>query len=71
MINFVQFPNLGRYFEINEVTGQLSVELLGDAVLDRDHGQDTHDIHVIIRDNFNGNGSTSCVSFIFFLVIYG
>lgn len=61
MINYLQFPSLGRYFEIDELTGQLSVRLQGDAVLDRDHGEDTHDIHINILDNFQGNGSMSFV----------
>lgn len=57
MINYSQFPNLGRYFEIDELSGQLSVRLQGDAVLDRDNGEDTHDIHINILDNYQGNGS--------------
>lgn len=57
MINFAQFPNLGRYFAIEELSGLLSVRLQGDTVLDRDNGEDTHDIHINIEDNFQGNGS--------------
>ncbi|XP_037029736.1 cadherin-23-like [Bradysia coprophila] len=59
MINFLQFPNLGRYFGIDELSGQLSVKLQGDAVLDRDNGEDTHDIHINIEDNYQGNGRTN------------
>lgn len=61
MINYLQFPNLGRYFEIDELSGQLSVRLQGDYVLDRDHGEDTHDIHINIQDNYQGNGSKSVI----------
>lgn len=63
MINKVQFPDLGRYFGIDEETGQLSVSLLGDAVLDRDRGDETHDIHIDIQDNWNGNGSVTNETF--------
>lgn len=62
MINFPDFPTLGRYFGIDELSGQLSVRLQGDAVLDRDHDEDTHDIHIKIEDNYQGNGSMNFVS---------
>lgn len=61
MINYVQFPRLARYFEIDELSGQLIVRLQGDAVLDRDNGEDRHEIHINIQDNYQGNGSTSLI----------
>lgn len=68
MINYLQFPNLGRYFEIDELSGQLAVRLQGDAVLDRDGDEKTHDIHIEIKDNYQGNGSMSVASCcVFFL----
>lgn len=51
---------MGRYFEIDELSGQLTVRFQGDAILDRDiEGGETHDIHINIQDNYQGNGSMS------------
>lgn len=56
LINFNGSPQLQRYFAIDESSGQLSVQLLGDFVLDRDNGEPEHLIPITIQDNFGGNG---------------
>lgn len=57
MINFIQFPNLIKYFEIDLLKGILQVKLQIGAKLDRDHGETEHDIYINIEDNYQGNGS--------------
>lgn len=56
LINFNGRPQLQRYFAIDESTGQLSVQLLGDFILDRDNGEPEHLIPITVQDNFGGNG---------------
>lgn len=57
LINFNSRPQLQRYFNIDESTGRLFVQLLGDFVLDRDNGEPEHLIQINVQDNFGGNGS--------------
>lgn len=57
IISYSTFPDLEKYFGINITTGLLSVMLLGNNKLDRDHGIDSHAIHIEISDNYQGNGS--------------
>ncbi|KAJ6639917.1 Cadherin-23 [Pseudolycoriella hygida] len=69
MINYLNFPMLNRYFEIGELDGLLIVRLQGDFVLDRDHGEETHDIYINIQDNYRGNGRTNLNSMVLRLVL--
>lgn len=55
-INYRIYPNLQRYFAVDELTGLVTVELFGSYELDRDHGEPEHFIHVNFEDNFQGNG---------------
>lgn len=57
LINFLTFPRLGYFFEIDPLSGLISVRLQGETKFDRDHGETEHDIYVDIEDNFQGNGS--------------
>lgn len=57
MINYPQFPDLRKFFEINVTSGLIQVKLQSDSVLDRDNGITQHEIHVNIEDNYQGNGS--------------
>lgn len=57
MINYIQFPNLMKYFEIDLLQGIIKVKLQSGAVLDRDHGESEHDVYINIEDNYQGNGS--------------
>jgi len=56
-INYVSYPNLYRYFAIDQLTGELIVSLNNDNVLDRDNGEATHQIYVNFEDNYQGSGS--------------
>lgn len=56
LINFNGRPQLQRYFAIDESSGELTVQLLGDFVLDRDNGEPDHLIPITVQDNFGGNG---------------
>lgn len=59
MINYPQFPDLRKFFEINVTSGLIQVKLQSDSVLDRDNGITQHEIHVNIEDNYQGNGRTN------------
>ncbi|KAL5282527.1 hypothetical protein ACFFRR_005565 [Megaselia abdita] len=56
MINFVNSPELQNLFNINITTGDLSVNLVNNAYLDRDNGIEYHVINIIIEDNYLGYG---------------
>lgn len=49
-------PDIQRYFAIDELSGELTVKLIGDSQLDRDNGEDRHLIRINVEDNFQGNG---------------
>lgn len=55
-INFQNDVTLRNYFKIDEKTGELTVELLGGNILDRDNGIPEHFINIIIEDNYSGYG---------------
>lgn len=64
-INYRSFPELQRFFTVDELTGVLSVNLFGDSELDRDNGEPEHFIRINFDDNFQGNGGK--FSFFFFV----
>jgi hypothetical protein len=55
-INYRNYPNLQKYFSVDELSGDLTVNLFGDNELDRDNGEAEHLIRVNFEDNFQGNG---------------
>lgn len=55
-INFRDYPDLQKYFALDELSGDLTVNLFDDNVLDRDSGVDEHVIRIIFEDNFQGSG---------------
>lgn len=57
LINFLTFPRLGLFFEIDPLSGLISARLQGETKFDRDLGETEHDIYVEIEDNYQGNGS--------------
>lgn len=54
--NFQNDITLRNYFKINDTTGELTVELLGGNILDRDNGIPDHIINIIVEDNYSGIG---------------
>jgi hypothetical protein len=56
-INYMQHAELQKFFKIDDTTGDLIVQLQGENHLDRDEGSPTHDIHLNVEDNYQGNGS--------------
>lgn len=63
-INYLEHPNLQRFFAIDELLGELQVRLQGENVLDRDQGDDKYFIYINLEDNYLGNGGTLLLSFI-------
>lgn len=55
-IDFRNYQRLQYFFAINELTGELTVNLLNDYVLDRDNGEPQHDIYINFEDNYQGFG---------------
>lgn len=55
-INFLANPRLRDFFEIDSATGEVRVHYPGDEVLDRDRGEDQHQMFFTIMDNFNFEG---------------
>lgn len=55
-INYVNSPELQNLFKVDITTGDLSVNLVNNAYLDRDNGVEFHLIHINIEDNYLGNG---------------
>lgn len=55
-INYRIYPLLQRFFAVDELTGEVTVELSGSNELDRDNGEAEHTIRVNFEDNFQGNG---------------
>lgn len=56
MINYVNSPELQNLFNINTTTGDLYVNLVNNAYLDRDNGIEYHLININIEDNYLGYG---------------
>lgn len=55
-INYRNYPELQKYFAVDELTGELTVNLFGGNELDRDSDESEHLIRVDFEDNFQGNG---------------
>lgn len=55
-IDYRSYPDLQRYFAIDELSGVVKVELFGANELDRDNGEPEHFIRINFDDNFRGNG---------------
>lgn len=66
MINYVNSPELENLFKINVITGDLSVNLVNNAYLDRDNGVEYHLININIEDNYLGYGRKYTI-FVFYL----
>lgn len=60
-INFLEFPELQKYFMVDDLTGDLKVQLEGNNFLDRDDGAAMHEIRIRMEDNYLGNGGTVIV----------
>ncbi|XP_051174171.1 protein dachsous-like [Leptopilina boulardi] len=64
------YPQLQQYFSIDKFTGWLEVNLIEDAILDRDRGPSNYTVYLKLRDNFieglsyNSNQNTTMVTVI-------
>lgn len=55
-INYKEHADLRNYFDINEATGMLYVNLENDFELDRDGDKPTHDVYITLQDNYFQSG---------------
>lgn len=55
MVNYRNHPNLQKYFTIGEMSGELIINLQ-ESKLDRDNGEDIHEIYINFEDNYQGSG---------------
>ncbi|XP_043480675.1 cadherin-23-like isoform X2 [Leptopilina heterotoma] len=62
------YPQLFQYFSIDKFNGWLEVNLIDDAILDRDRGPSSYTVYLKLRDNFieelsyNSNLNTTIVT---------
>lgn len=55
-IDYATLPELNNFFVIDRETGELTVRLQNNAVLDYDEGTKVHDVKLYIQDNWGSPG---------------